>query len=175
MSLASIGTGIGFFFFFLVMALSLMIVVVGLPGTWIILAEALVYALITGFDKGIGWLDLIILLVLAGAGELLEFILTARGAQKYGASNRVTIGAILGGIVGALLVNAVFPVIGALIGAFMGVYLGAFLMTYIFEKDVEKARRISMGAFKGRLGSVMAKETVGLAMAAIIVWQIFWT
>jgi len=172
--MAAVGTVIGLVFFFLLMAVSLVIIVLGLPGAWLILAETLVYALVTGFNRGIGWWDLIILLALAGLGELLEFVLTARGAQKHGGSRSVMAAAIVGGIAGAFLVNMFLPVIGALIGAFLGVYLGALLLAWLQDRNMEKARQIAIGAFKGRLGSVMAKETVGVAMAAIIIWQIFW-
>ncbi|HUT51766.1 MAG TPA: DUF456 domain-containing protein [bacterium] len=164
---------IGLVFFFLIMALALLSIVIGIPGTWIILAEALVYALITHFDQGIGWYDLLALLIMAGAGELAEFILTAYGAQKYGASKKAIAGALAGGLIGAILVNMAIPIIGALIGAFLGVYLGAFLITYYLEKDLTKSRQAGIGAFMGRLGAVLVKGTMGVAMAAVIITQIF--
>lgn len=173
MTLASIGAGIGYFFFFLIMIVSLIIIIVGLPGTWVIMIEAIVFAIITRFDHGIGWWDLIALLAMAGVGEVLEFIITARGAQKYGGSNSAMAAAIIGGIIGAMVVNMFLPIIGALIGAFLGVYLGAVLVTYLFDRDFKKARQVGIGAFKGRLGAVLVKVSIGVAMASIIVWQIF--
>jgi hypothetical protein len=173
MTWAGVLAGVGLFFFFLVMILALFSIIIGIPGLWIILAEALVYALITHFDKGIGWYDLLALLGMAGAGELGEFILTAYGAQKYGASKKAIAGALVGGLAGAILINMVIPIIGALIGAFLGVYLGAFLITYALEKDLAKARDSGLGAFMGRLGAVLVKGAMGVAMAAVIISQIF--
>jgi uncharacterized protein YqgC (DUF456 family) len=164
---------IGLVFFFLVMALALLSHLLGLPGNWVILAEALVYALITHFNKGIGWYDLLALALMAGAGELAEFIITAYGAQKFGASKKAVAGALVGGLVGAILVNMVLPLIGAVIGAFLGVYLGAFLITYYLEKDLAKARNSGLGAFMGRIGAVLVKGSLGVAMAAVIITQIF--
>ena len=173
MSLASVAAGIGLFFFFAIMLLAIFSILIGLPGCWIILVEALVYALITKFAAGIGWWDLLALLIMAGAGELAEFLLTAYGAQKYGASKKAIAGALVGGLVGAILVNAIIPIIGALIGAFVGVYLGAFILTYAFDRDLDQARKSGIGAFMGRLGSVLVKGTMAVAMAAVIVTQVF--
>jgi len=173
MSLASVVAGIGFFFFFAIMLLAVFSILIGLPGCWIILAEALLYALITKFNQGIGWWDLAALLAMAGAGEIAEFVLTAYGAQKYGAPKKAMAGAIVGGLVGAILVNMVLPIIGAVIGAFVGVYLGAFLLTYMSDRDLDKARKTGLGAFMGRVGSVLVKGTMAVAMAAVIITQIF--
>jgi uncharacterized protein YqgC (DUF456 family) len=164
---------IGLVFFFLVMALALVSHLIGLPGNWIILAEALIYALITHFDKGIGWYDLLALALMAGAGELAEFLLTAYGAQKYGASKKAVAGALAGGLAGAIIINSFLPLIGAVIGAFLGVYCGAFLVTYAVEKDLAQSLRSGLGAFMGRLGAVLVKGAMGVAMAAVIITQIF--
>ena len=169
---SSLLAGAGLLVFFLVMLLALFAIVIGLPGTWVIVVEALVYALITGFDGAIGWWDLILLLALAGTGEIFELLITARGAEKAGGSTAAAAGAIVGGIVGAVLLNGLVPVLGALVGAFLGVYLGALLTAYALERDAQKARAIGLGAFRGRLGAVLVKEAVGVAMAAVIVWNI---
>ncbi len=171
--LATVGVVIGYIFFFAIMAAALAVIIVGLPGAWIILIEALVFALVTDFDKGIGWYDLLALLALAGTGELLEFLITARGAQKEGGSWKSMLAAIVGGIVGALVVNGFIPVIGAVLGAFLGAYAGAYLQTYLEHRDKERARQIALGAFKGRIGGALSKISVGVAMVAIIVWRIF--
>lgn len=164
---------IGLVFFFLVMALALVSHLIGLPGNWVILAEALVFALVTHFDKGIGWYDLLALALMAGAGELAEFLLTAYGAQKYGASKKAVAGALVGGLAGAIIVNSFLPLIGAIIGAFLGVFLGAFIITYAFEKDLGKSSQAGIGAFMGRIGAVLVKGAMGVAMAAVIITQIF--
>jgi len=169
---SSLLAGVGLFFFFLVMLLALFAIVIGLPGTWVIVVEALVYALITGFDGAIGWWDLILLLALAGGGEIFELLITARGAEKAGGSTAAGVWAIVGGIVGAIALNWFVPVLGALVGAFLGVFAGAFLSAWADERDFGKAVAVGAGAFRGRLGAVLVKEAVGVAMAAVIVWNI---
>jgi uncharacterized protein len=164
--------GLGLFLFFLVMLLSLFAIIIGLPGLWIIVAEAIVFALVTSFAQGIGWWDLVALLALAGAAELLEFLLTMRGAEKSGGSRAAGWWAIAGGIVGAFALNWFVPVAGALIGAFIGAFAGAFLSAWASERDFDRALRVGAGAFRGRVGAVLVKETIGVAMAAVVVWQI---
>jgi len=166
---------IGLILMFLFMFVSLFLVVIGLPGNWIILALAIVFGLVTGLDAGVGWWDLVALLGLAGLGEILEFVLTAKGAKKHGGSNKAMAAAIAGGLVGALLLNGILPIIGAVIGAFLGVYLGAFIVTYVVEGDMERARQIGAGAFMGRIGAVLVKVSMGVAMISLVVWQIFFT
>jgi uncharacterized protein YqgC (DUF456 family) len=162
----------GLFFFFLIMALAIASIVIGLPGCWIIVGEAIIFALITKFNQGIGWWDLAALTAMAGAAELFEFIITAYGAKKYGASNRAVFAALVGGLIGAVLVNMVLWVVGALIGAFLGVFLGAFIYTYLTEKDLAVARRAGIGAFMGRMGAVLTKGAIAVAMAAVIITQV---
>jgi uncharacterized protein YqgC (DUF456 family) len=162
----------GLFLFFLIMALAILSLVLGLPGTWVIVAEAIIFALVTRFDKGISWPDLIILAALAGLGELFEFLITAYGAKKFGASNKAVIAALLAGLVGAFLLNAAVPILGALLGAFLGVFLGASLYTYFQDRDRGRAFRAGLGAFMGRMGAVLVKGTLAVAMAAVIIQQI---
>jgi uncharacterized protein len=164
--------GIGLFFFFVLMLASLIAIVIGLPGLWVIMAEAIVFALVTDFARGIGWWDLIALLVMAGAAELFEFLITMRGAEKSGGSRAAGWWAIVGGILGAMAFNWVVPVLGALVGAFIGVFVGAFLSAYYQENDFEKAMKVGAGAFRGRMGAVLVKEAFGVAMAAMIVWHV---
>jgi uncharacterized protein YqgC (DUF456 family) len=171
--LVSVGSWVAMFFFFAIMILSLFSLIIGLPGNWIILAETLIYGAITKWEGGIAGYDLLVLLAFVLTGEALEFILTARGAKKHGGSNWAIVMSLLGGIVGAILIAILIPIIGAVIGAFLGVFFGAFLFTYASERDLEKARQVGLGAFKGRLGSVLVKGTMGVSMAAVIITQIF--
>ena len=139
---------------------------------FIIMVEAIVFALVTHFGKGIGWWDLVALLAMAGAAELFEFLITMRGAEKSGGSRAAGFWAIVGGIVGALALSWVAPILGSLVGAFLGVFAGAFLSAYFSAGDFDKAMAVGAGAFRGRMGAVLVKEALGVAMAAVIVWQI---
>ncbi len=173
--LTSIAEVAGYVAFFLVMGLAIFSIVIGVPGCWIIFAETIVFALVTGGEHGIAHWDVLALFVMAGVGEVLEFLVTAYGAKKFGASNRAIIAALVGGLVGAIVVNFFFWLIGALIGAFAGVFLGAFLYTYLTERELGKAAKAGVGAFMGRMGAVLIKGTIAVAMTAVIVTQIFFS
>jgi len=71
-----------------------------------------------------------------------------------------------------MLLNGLVPVLGALVGAFIGVFVGAFASAYYSERDFDKSLTVGLGAFRGRLGAVLVKETLAVAMVAVIVWQI---
>ncbi len=171
--LLTVSSWAGMFFFFAIMLVSLFSLIIGFPGNWVILLEAILFGLITKWEGGIAGWDLLLLLAFVLVGEALEFILTARGAKKHGGSNWAIVMSLIGGIAGAILLAILIPIIGAIIGAFLGVFLGAFLYTYATEKDLEKARQVGLGAFKGRLGSVLVKGTMGVSMAVVIITQVF--
>ncbi len=113
----------------------LILVAVGLPGTWILLALALVVELSdrayaqSPEPQTFGWWLLIACLALALFGELLEFLAGAAGTKVGGGSRRGMVGAIVGGILGAILLTPVIPVplVGTLVGALIGTFCGALV------------------------------------------------
>src|SRR5262245_29395180 len=80
--------------------------VVGLPGNWVIVGGAVVYALIVPADQrlGMSWYVVAALGTVALAGEIFEFIASALGVSRVGGSRRAAAlalgGSIIGGIVG---------------------------------------------------------------------------
>jgi|GEM_PF-545760 len=172
MSFATVMGAIGLVFLFAIMIVALVLVFIGLPGNWIVFAEAVVYALITSFESGIGWWTLAALLVMSGVAELFEFLITAYGAKRYGASKSAIAGAIVGAITGAILMAGIPPVIGAFIGAFIGAYLGAFLVSYLMEKDFDNAIQVAKGAFVGKVGASLTKGIITVGMASLMTFKI---
>lgn len=104
-------------------------VVPGIPGVPLIFLAALVYAYLTGFEiVGAGILTLLgVFAVLALAAD---YVVTAYGARRYGASWAGTLGGAAGGIVGTL-VGALFLGIGAFFGLILGTVGGVFLGEYL--------------------------------------------
>lgn len=151
--------------------LGLVITPLGLPGTFVILAAALLYNLIH-WAMAISLWVLVLLLCLALLGEILEYGLSVRMASRRGASNAAIAGALIGGLVGAFAGIPV-PVLGSIIGLFLGVFIGAFLLELIFKKDVPRAFRAAVGAFYGRAGAILVKTVIGLAMMIIIAAAVF--
>ena len=145
-----------------VIVLSLILIVLGLPGTWIMVATAVVYNMIVPGDP-IGWFTLVAVGVLALIAELLEFTLTGRYARKYGGSRRASWGAILGGMIGAM-VGFPVPIIGPVIGAFVGSFCGALLAELTGGTSAGDATRVAKGALIGRVVSTMLKIGIGFTI-----------
>jgi len=144
----------------------------GLPGTFIILADALIYGLVTRFQKITVWF-LILLLGLAVAGEIFEFFSNIFGAKHYGASRLGLIGAFLGGLIGIFLGNYLFPVIGPLLGGLAGGFLGAFLFELFRKEGPRRAITAGLGAFLGRVAAIAAKVFITIIMTILILSKIF--
>lgn len=136
---------------------------VGLPGNFLILLCCGLLAWYFGFEV-ITTRFIILLVLLALLGELLEFIIGIVGSKKKKASNRAVVGSIIFSIIGAILFAPLFFGIGAVFGAFLGAFFGAFLVEYINEKDVARAAESGKGAFLGKLGGVLVKTVIGFIM-----------
>lgn len=155
-------------FYILVSLAGLVSLVFGLPGTFIILGASVLYGWYGGFSD-ITVRVIIILVVLALAGELIEFLLGILGSKKYESSNRAIVGSIIFGIIGAVMGAPFFFGIGAVIGAFAGAFAGAILMELSQGKKMDEAIKSGWGAFLGRVAGTISKGAVGIAMIAITV------
>ncbi|MFQ5649474.1 MAG: DUF456 family protein [bacterium] len=158
---------LGHILFWLVMVTSILIIPIGIPGTFIIVCNALVYGWLTGFAQ-VTWGMLGVLLFIALAAEGLEFFIGAAAAGKYGGSRTAMFGAILGGIFGAIWGTSLLPLIGTLVGAFAGAFAGAAVFEYSVTKDWDKALRVGFGAFLGTLGGKVTKIAAATAMVVMV-------
>ncbi len=131
-------------------------------GTLIILSGAVIYAAMTGFSV-FGTDALIMLLLLYLCGEVIEYVFVIIGAKKFGASNAATAGAIAGGIAGAVA-GATFLGISLIAGTFLGIFLGAFLVELLLHRDLVKSVKAGAGGVIGRVGSVVVKVLIAIAM-----------
>jgi len=113
---------------------------------------------------------LILLLTLYLCGEVLEYVFIIVGAKKFGASNAAVVGAIIGGLLGAIF-GVAFLGIGVILGTFLGIFLGAFLVELFIQKDLVKSLKAGTGGVLGRLGSIVAKLVIAIAMFTIILSQ----
>ena len=114
----------------LVMLLGLLgTVLPGLPCVPLIFAVALVYAYITNFEV-VSVFVIVLLGLFALIAFVADFLGTAYGARRFGASNWGTTGAAIGGLVGALA-GALFFGVGALFGLLAGTIGGVFLGEYL--------------------------------------------
>jgi len=149
-----------------VLLVGLALIPLGLPGLWLMLLGIIGYGALTGF-RGVGVTTLVLALVLAFAGEAIEFWVGYRYARRYGGSRRAGWGALIGGLAGAVIGIPV-PVIGSVIGSFLGSFVGAAAFELTFAPD--NALRTGWGALLGRLWAAAAKTGLALVMAVIAVY-----
>jgi uncharacterized protein len=163
----------------------------GLPGVPLIFAATLVYAYVTGFEV-VGVPVIVLLGLFALLAFVVDFLGTAYGARRFGASEWGTAGGAIGGLVGALA-GALFFGVGALFGLLAGTIGGVFLGEYLRRRrrrppateeyaharvrSVRRARqgywqrtsRAAGGVLVGYLVSAAAQVVVGLLSVILIV------
>lgn len=157
---------LGWTAFALAIVLGLGLNLLGLFGNWIILAAVVIAYVATGFEHftltGIG-----IMLGLAALGEVLEFVAAAFGASRFGGGKGASVAALVGTLLGAIAGSPLLPVLGTLIGACVGAFAGATLYEYIkSEKAPKEAFVTGVGAALGKVGGILAKFMMGLAILA---------
>lgn len=97
--------------------------------------------------------------------SILDYLLPAEGARRYGASRFGVIGAILGMAVGFL----VMPPLGIVLGALLGAVAGELLA----NKGGREAMRAGWGVFLGFVVSAAIRLSFSLAMLFFCVKALF--
>jgi uncharacterized protein YqgC (DUF456 family) len=133
------------------------LVLPGLPGSPLLLAGLIVAAWAEHFAY-VGWPTIIILTLLALLAYGVDFLASALGAKRFGASKRAVVGAALGMLVGLL-----FGLPGILIGPFAGAVLGELSA----RRDVRAAGRAGLGAWLGMVLGTAAKFAIAFSMLGI--------
>jgi uncharacterized protein YqgC (DUF456 family) len=150
-------------------------VLMGLPGTWILLGLAVVVELCDGYWSAVDAPVTFGLPVLVGCGlaaalgEALEFVSGALGARRGGSSRRGMVGAFLGGLGGIVLgILIPIPILGNVLGGLLGCFFGALAG----ELSHEHARLD--GSIKPALGALVGKVLGTLAKLPIVlgVWGV---
>jgi uncharacterized protein YqgC (DUF456 family) len=144
---------------------------VALPGNWLLLALAGVYAWLTDMHR-IGWGSLAIMAGLAVVAEALEATVGLVYTAKRGATRRGTFGAFLGGFAGAVLTAGVAPPLGPMLGAFGGTFAGAYLLEYLGQRQHPQALRAGRAAFVGRILAAALKTLCGFWMWCVLAWRL---
>jgi hypothetical protein len=146
---------------------ALFTLVLGLPGTLLIVGFALLYAWATDFVliqwSTIGWLAL-----LAVMAEGLEFLASGAGAAGARPSRRVTIGALGGAFVGGIVGAPFFFGVGALLGALAGAFGGAALAVRSEGGSLDDSVTTGLAAMRGRLLGFVVKSAIAVVMVGIV-------
>lgn len=153
--------------------------IAGLPGNWMVVGVTALYAFLIpdGPRTDVGWVVVIVLLVLALLGELIEFSAGAVGTSSVGGSKRGAalslFGSLIGGFVG-IPVGAMIPipvvgvVVAILLCASLGALLGAVLGEQWKGRDMEESLRIGNVAFWSRLAGTLGKVWIGAIMMGVL-------
>ena len=135
------------------------LVLPALPGAPLIFLGALLAAWAEDFTY-VGWGSLVVLAALSVLAIAVDFIASAFGVKRFGASGRAVTGATLGAIVGIF-----FGPIGVIIGPFVG----AALAELSVRRNIAAASRAGIGAALGFALGAAAKLAIAFAMVGVIV------
>jgi uncharacterized protein YqgC (DUF456 family) len=154
----------------LLWALAVIFVVVGLigivmpalPGTILVFAGLCLAAWADGFMR-VSVTTMVVLGLLAAATYTVDFIATALGVKRAGASTRAIVGATLGTLLGIF-----FGLPGVVIGPFAGAAIGELSA----RGDLAQAGRVGFAAWVGFLVGTVVK--VGLVFIMIGGFVVAW-
>ena len=147
--------------------LAIGLVVVGLagailpviPGVPLVFSGLLLAAWIDGFQR-VGWITLTVLGVLAAVALLIDFVASALGAKRVGASPLALIGAMLGAIIGIFF---------GLLGIIFGPFIGAFAGEFITRGRLSEAGKVGIATWLGLVLGTLAKLAIVFVMLAVFV------
>lgn len=133
------------------------IVVPILPGTLLVLAGMLVFALVT--PGPVGWVLFGLAVLVAAAGKWLQYLVPGRRMKEQGVSTSTLVLAVLLGVVGFFVV----PVVGAVVGFVLGIWL----VELGRGRDRRQAWQRTRHAITAVLHSVGIELLAGLVVAAL--------
>ena len=126
----------------------------GVPGTLVVFAAAVVHRLCFGLH-GVSNLVLLILAALTAAAMAFDFLAGMFGANKFGATWRGALGAMLGGLVGLFF---------SLPGIILGPFVGATLFELLGDRELKAALKAGLGATLGLFAGLVGKFSIAVVM-----------
>ncbi|MEI6499798.1 MAG: DUF456 domain-containing protein [Armatimonadota bacterium] len=181
---------LGYIIFVLVLVAGVVAVMLSLPGTVLILLDAIVFAACTHWQRPSWWV-LLIVAVLALVAETSDNVLSMLGTRHGGGSTKSGWIALLGGLAGALTGSLISPLFGSIgllggaVGFLLGVVLiplslavaGGYCAVYWYElkqgRTRPEAQQSAKGALLGRLLGVMSKTLLAAIMSGLLLWAVF--
>lgn len=134
-----------------------------LPGLPMIFGGFWIMAWLGGYAR-VGATTLIVLGVLTLLGIALDFVASALGAKRVGASPRAITGALLGSIVGIF-----FGLPGLVLGPFVGAVIGE-LST---RSSLGRVAKVGVATWVGLLLGTLVKLALSLAMMGVFAFAWF--
>lgn len=151
-------------------ALAVLLVLVGIagtvlpaiPGLPLVFAGMLLAAWAGDFQQIGGW-TLLVLAVLTLVSIGVDFLASAAGARRVGASRLAMIGALVGTVVGLL-----FGLVGVFAGPFVGAVAGELIdRRGIAHRHLGHATRVGIGTWFGIFVGIVLKLTLAFAMVGV--------
>ena len=138
-----------------------------LPGLPLVFAGMLLAAWAGDFQQVGGWpMAALAVLTLLSLG--IDFMATALGAKRVGASKTALIGAVLGTFAGLL-----FGIVGVFIGPFVGALLGELIwLRGAGGRELGQATRVGLGTWLGIVVGTVLK--LGVAFVMVGLFAIAW-
>ena len=156
--------------FLLVVAVGLVGVLVPvLPGTLLIAAAALVWAVLV--DQTAGWIVLTVALVVLGLGLLVKYAVPGQRLRAAGIPTSTLLVGAVAGVVGFFVV----PVVGLPLGFVLGVFLAEVRRLRGAPLDSPGARASTWAAVRAVVLSVAIELTSGLVAATALLVGAFAT
>jgi uncharacterized protein len=135
----------------------------GVPGPVLVFAGIVVAAWADGFAR-IGLVTLVFLGLLTAATYAIDFVASALGVQRVGASRRAVVGAALGALVGLFF---------GLPGLILGPFLGAVAAELTVRGDLKAAGRAGLAAWLGFVLGAALKIALVFVMIGVAVLMLF--
>lgn len=143
------------------------VVLPALPGLPLVFAGMLLAAYVGGFER-VGPVTLVILGVITVFSIAIDFIATAMGAKRVGASRSAIVGAMVGTVAGLF-----FGLVGVFVLPFVGAVAGELLhRRALAGDDFGHATKVGLGTWLGIVFGMVTK--LALACAMIGVFAIAW-
>ncbi len=130
-----------------------------LPGTILVLAGIVLGAWLDDFTR-VGYGAIALVVALALASWVLEYLAAAMGARRVGASRQAVIGATAGTLAGVFagFIGVLFlPLVGAVIGEWLA------------RRDEVRAMRVGLATWVGMLLGLLAKVVIAFVMVGVFV------
>lgn len=113
----------------------------------------------------LGWTTMVVFFIITVVVTVLDFLLPAWMARRFGGSRAGEIGATVGMIAGFF----VFPPVGILLGPFVGAVVGELVVN---REDTSRAMRVGFGAFMSFIVGTGLKLIASLVMLVYVFKEI---
>lgn len=146
-----------------------------LPGNWLMIALTALFAWWQSDTSIFSVYTLVAVVVVAIAGEIVEFIAGPGGARKAGSTFRGAFGAIVGMMASAIAGTVIvpIPIVGTIIGGALGACLGTAALELTAGKKLDHSFRVGFGAGLGVLLGTGGKFLIGVLIWLIIALAAF--